>query len=145
MQAKHVRHGVESGAVAPWRHLPTFEQNQEILQSKLITFACTHSITPEHAPIKAGKPGGLTFEIGENIFQRFFAKPCNLFDGDIIEQVDVMHIRADENFGLVHLQAQVGHIAAGGVYRTQEDIQRLGKRDAGNPVRDGAGDDARNR
>jgi hypothetical protein len=44
VQAKHVRHGVESGAVvaptAP-RHLPTFEQNQEILQSKLTTFACT--------------------------------------------------------------------------------------------------------
>ncbi len=49
VQAKHVRHGVESGAVAPWRHLPTFEQNQEtlrqaqgrFLQSKLTTFACT--------------------------------------------------------------------------------------------------------
>ncbi|MDP1546932.1 MAG: hypothetical protein Q8L87_13005, partial [Anaerolineales bacterium] len=32
VQASHVRNGVES--------LPTFEQNQEILQSALTTFAC---------------------------------------------------------------------------------------------------------
>lgn len=36
VHAKHVRNGVES--------LPTFEQNQEILQSTLTTFACTPKI-----------------------------------------------------------------------------------------------------
>ena len=35
VQAKYVRHGVESGAI---------EQNREILQSILTTFACTRSL-----------------------------------------------------------------------------------------------------
>jgi hypothetical protein len=35
VHAKHVRNGVETLCV------PTFEQNQEILQSTLTTFACT--------------------------------------------------------------------------------------------------------
>jgi hypothetical protein len=42
VQAKHVSgtesKAAQSDAVA---HLPTFEQNREILQSKLTTFACT--------------------------------------------------------------------------------------------------------
>jgi|GEM_PF-5560401 hypothetical protein len=55
--AKHVRNGVETLRV------PTFEQNQEILQSTLATFACT----PDSAsPLKEAAAAQERLWRGEN-------------------------------------------------------------------------------